>query len=92
MRWMIRAIIRTYWLLIPAYRRRKCLFKESCSRHVYRETDAGFHDAIRAFRYRFGACRPGYVRLETKDADGTALFMMRDGSIVRADLLAVGLG
>lgn len=88
---VIRVIIRTYWFLIPANRRRRCLFKESCSRHVYRKTDAGFFAALTALTYRFGACRPGSVRLETTDTDGMPLFMMRDGSIVRADLLAAGL-
>ena len=88
---LIRAIIRTYWFLIPPNRRRACLFKESCSRHVYRQADAGAYTAIKAFRFRFGACRPGLVRLEVTDLDGMILFMMRNGSIVRADLLVAGL-
>jgi putative component of membrane protein insertase Oxa1/YidC/SpoIIIJ protein YidD len=62
---MIKAIsifcIKLYWFLIPPSKRRKCIFKESCSKHVYRKLDeGGFKNGLNAFLKRYYQCRPGY--------------------------------
>lgn len=87
MTWAIRTVIRIYWLLIPPERRRRCLFRESCSRHVYAQTELGWKVALDAFAARYRACRPGAITLDHCDTDGMALVRLIDGSVVRADQL-----
>ena len=62
MRWAILLAIRAYWLLIPNAWKRRCLYRVSCSRHVYGV--ARTHGAAAgwaAFIQRFRTCRPGYA-------------------------------
>lgn len=61
MRIFIICIIKAYWFLIPAHKRNKCIFKESCSCHVYRVADKqGFLNGLKALYYRYLNFRPGY--------------------------------
>ncbi len=54
-------LIKLYWFLIPPSKRRKCIFKESCSKHVYRKLEeGGFKNGLNAFFKRYYQCRPGY--------------------------------
>ncbi len=56
--------IRCYWKLIPAKYRRKCIYKHSCSQYVFSIAEQnGFFAGIKALRYRYRNCRPGYVLL-----------------------------
>ncbi len=51
-------LIKTYWLLIPPAKRRKCIFRTSCSKYVYEETvNNGYRAGLKAFKYRFQNCR-----------------------------------
>lgn len=55
-------LIRLYWAwaLWPASVRRTCLFRQSCSRHVYRTTRRqGLRAGWRALRQRHRQCRAG---------------------------------
>ena len=57
MKYLILGVIRMYWL-IPKSRRRKCIFRESCSNHVYSITkNKGFNKGINAFLFRYKNCR-----------------------------------
>lgn len=56
------------------------MFRESCSRHVYRVTaECGFCSGLRAMLRRFRACRPGYSITTSVDVlqirlvDGTTI-------------------
>ena len=54
--------IELYWRLIVPERRRRCIFRESCSLHVHRITrDQGVIKGISAFARRFRRCRGGYA-------------------------------
>ncbi|WP_045492328.1 membrane protein insertion efficiency factor YidD [Chryseobacterium sp. StRB126] len=58
-------LIKMYWLVIPPAKRRKCIFKTSCSKHVYEKTiNEGFISGLKAFKYRFKNCRSGAYILE----------------------------
>ncbi|WP_111597366.1 membrane protein insertion efficiency factor YidD [Chitinophaga skermanii] len=60
MKQLILLAIRLYWVIIPAAKRRKCVFNISCSKYVYQATSVnGFHAGVRAFKYRFQNCRSG---------------------------------
>ncbi|MGI4735739.1 MAG: membrane protein insertion efficiency factor YidD [Janthinobacterium lividum] len=53
-------LIRLYWALWPASARRTCLFRQSCSRHVYRITRRqGLLAGWQALRHRQQQCRAG---------------------------------
>ncbi|WP_306349714.1 membrane protein insertion efficiency factor YidD [Flavobacterium sp. '19STA2R22 D10 B1'] len=51
------SIIRLYWFLIPENKRNICIFKESCSRHVYRITkQSGLLAGIKSLWFRMQNC------------------------------------
>ena len=57
MKYLIVIIIKFYWLTIPNNKRRKCLFKKSCSHFVFDETMTnGFISGIKVFVYRVDVC------------------------------------
>ncbi|MCT8340604.1 membrane protein insertion efficiency factor YidD [Flavobacteriaceae bacterium TK19130] len=67
MKYLVLFSIQIYWKLIPASRRKHCLFKESCSNAVFRVTlNKGLKKGLRMFRYRYENCRPGYT-IQTKN-------------------------
>ena len=73
-------LIRIYWLT-PDRWRRKCLFKESCSHHVYRITKSqGLLKGWEAFVKRFNTCRPNYAFYDT--IDGRQWVVLNDQSVV----------
>lgn len=60
MKYLLLLIIKTYWLIIPASKRKKCIFRKSCSKYVYEETtNNGIISGLKAFKYRFENCRAG---------------------------------
>ncbi len=60
--------IKSYWLLFPKNRRRKCLFKTSCSHYVYQQTQAkGFQVGLRALLFRIQNCNPQYQIIDCGD-------------------------
>lgn len=59
------AIIKIYWFIIPESKRRSCIFRESCSQHVYKiTTSKGFCQGFKAFIFRYQNCRYGYEIFE----------------------------
>jgi putative component of membrane protein insertase Oxa1/YidC/SpoIIIJ protein YidD len=82
MKFLLLLLIRTYWLLTPENKRRRCIFKESCSNFVYRITRTeGGTKGVSALKLRFQQCRPGYamVRDEASNLLGVRL---KDGTFV----------
>lgn len=54
-------IIKIYWILIPKSKRRKCLFKKSCSNYVYEKAKTeGLISGIKAFKFRIKNCNSNY--------------------------------
>jgi putative component of membrane protein insertase Oxa1/YidC/SpoIIIJ protein YidD len=79
MRYFLLLCIRIYWL-VPSQARRKCLFKESCSRYVYRITKAhGFWEGVRALKKRSGQCTHGYAHYSI---EGQEWVILKDQSVV----------
>jgi uncharacterized protein len=80
MRFLLLFCIRLYWC-IPAGKRRCCLFKENCSRYVYRVAkQEGFAKAIEVLRKRMRQCKTGYNCFTT--ADGSEWVLLNDGAVV----------
>ncbi|WP_353147984.1 membrane protein insertion efficiency factor YidD [Chryseobacterium sp.] len=58
-------LIKIYWLVVPPAKRRKCIFRNSCSKYVYEETvNKGISSGLKAFKYRFQNCRSGAYIIE----------------------------
>lgn len=73
-------IIQFYWRICPQMRRRSCLFRESCSQHVYRVTShEGLGAGIRAFLRRFRVCRAGYTIVQRRTGINVRLL---DGTMI----------
>jgi putative component of membrane protein insertase Oxa1/YidC/SpoIIIJ protein YidD len=87
-KWVLLLLVHLYWLAVPPSRRRPCLFKESCSRHVHRvASERGFIDAVAALRRRLRQCRPGYRFVASADPSRADLFLA-DGSVLCADAVS----
>jgi hypothetical protein len=81
-KWLLLLAIQLYWAVWPTRWRRGCLFRESCSRHVYRRTQrSGFLEGIRALRQRYRTCRPGYGVVTCY---GESWLVLADGSFLGA--------
>ncbi|WP_426479975.1 membrane protein insertion efficiency factor YidD [Chryseobacterium sp. CBSDS_008] len=51
-----------YWKAIPPAKRRKCIFRTSCSQYVYEKTiHNGFISGLKAFNYRFKTADPALI-------------------------------
>jgi putative component of membrane protein insertase Oxa1/YidC/SpoIIIJ protein YidD len=61
MKYLILFVIQIYWKVIPASKRKKCIFKKSCSNYVFETTQKeGFIRGLKAFQFRFQNCRAGF--------------------------------
>lgn len=62
MKYLILFIIQIYWKLIPTSKRKKCIFKKSCSNYVFEKTQKeGFISGLKAFRFRYKNCRGNFA-------------------------------
>lgn len=60
--------------------RGKCLFKESCSNYVYRETkEEGLKKGITALKFRYHNCRPNYY---LSDDNGKVLLITVENEVI----------
>ncbi len=89
MKWLLLLTIRAYWVIWPTQWKRKCLFKESCSRYVYRITlTSGMTSGIKALIRRSRVCRPGYKIHATK---GNLSIQFPDGTEIPEFDIASGI-
>lgn len=91
MKLILLGIIRLYWIIFPKYKRRSCVFKETCSNYVYRITiEKGFFNGLFALKKRIHQCRPGYTIYKDEKNDCFELYL-KDGSIIRDDIISPNL-
>lgn len=63
-----------------------CIFKETCSHYVYRQTnDGGFFNGMSALKNRLKKCRKGYQLYTSLNGFEIEL---ADGSIIKEDEIA----
>ena len=68
MKYFLLFAIKSYWALIPASKRKHCLFKQSCSNYVFQEANAqGLVKGLKALLFRYKNCRPGYQLIPVKN-------------------------
>ncbi|KRT17481.1 hypothetical protein ASU31_02745 [Pedobacter ginsenosidimutans] len=81
-------IIRIYWLVFPQNKRRKCIFKVSCSKHVYQITnESGLSKGFIALKYRYQNCRTGFHIFENH-IDGSKMMILPDGQLLQENEIA----
>ena len=86
---VLRILIQFYWLLTPKHRRNSCLFRESCSNHVFRITgEKGLVEGILTLRKRFQLCRTEYKLLS---GNGKTVLCLCDGTQLSEDEIATNL-
>ncbi|WP_163407555.1 membrane protein insertion efficiency factor YidD [Flavobacterium ajazii] len=61
MKYLILFAVKMYWNIVPQSKRRKCIFKKSCSNYVFEITQKeGFVSGLKAFWFRYKNCRSGF--------------------------------
>lgn len=86
MRHLLLAVIRVYWIVWPRHLNRGCIYRETCSHHVYRVArELGFYAGLRALLHRVRTCRPGYT--VSTNHEGLGL-ILRNGSFLPHYLVA----
>jgi putative component of membrane protein insertase Oxa1/YidC/SpoIIIJ protein YidD len=91
MKWLLLILIRGYWTVMPEGNRRRCLFRESCSRYVYRQArEKGLFGGLVALRHRWGNCRGGYHLFE-HPVDGSKMMVLPGGRLIGQEEIAVRL-
>ncbi len=89
MKSLLRVLIQLYWFVVPESKRRSCLFRESCSKYVYRITsEKGFVEGIRAMKNRFQVCRAEYSL--TSD-NGSLTLHLCNGAQIQEEDIAINL-
>jgi len=82
MKHLLLLTIKLYWTLVPAGRRRRCIFRQSCSRYVYGVTAReGLWKGLQALTFRFQNCRGGFQVLE-HPLNGSRQVILPGGSLV----------
>lgn len=78
-------IIKLYWLIIPKHKRRKCLFKKTCSNYVYEITKSeGLISGLKALSFRINNCNSHYSFIEL---EGEKILVTKTNYILKEDLL-----
>ena len=82
-------LIQLYWRFVPENKRNKCLYKVSCSHHVYKTTmERGIYTGIKSLVYRMKNCRPGYFIVEI---EGKNHIITKNNSIIQPHEIRIGL-
>jgi uncharacterized protein len=78
--------IQAYWAFWPRRWKRTCLYRETCSRFVYRTTqEDGCIAGLRALTCRYFTCRPQYsIEVE----EGRFFVRLSDGSQLQAEVMS----
>jgi len=88
MKILLLIIIKLYWLLVPKSKRRKCLFRTSCSKHVYQVTkEEGIFSGLLAFKYRVQNCRSGFQVFEDP-IDGRSIMILANYQVLKENEIA----
>jgi putative component of membrane protein insertase Oxa1/YidC/SpoIIIJ protein YidD len=76
MKYLILLTIRLHWLL-PKNKRRKCIFKKSCSNYVFEATrESGFLEELKAFYFRYKNCRGGFEIFKNPITSETQMLLL----------------
>lgn len=81
MKFLLLLAIHLYWGLFPKAKRRKCIFRISCSKQVYQTTKSqGFLKGIQVFKYRYRNCRHGFQLFDLQS--GERMMKLPNGDMI----------
>jgi putative component of membrane protein insertase Oxa1/YidC/SpoIIIJ protein YidD len=81
MKYLLLAIIRIYWKLKARSGRQRCIFRTSCSRHVYEQTkEKGLYKGVTELIFRMQNCNGHY--LIYRDTSGEVKMRLRTGAVI----------
>lgn len=85
MKLLLILMIQLYWAIIPKGKRRKCIFRTSCSQYVHQTTKSeGFYKGLMALMYRFHNCRSGFHLFEDP-INGHKFMILPNAQIITED-------
>jgi uncharacterized protein len=85
MKYFLILVIKLYWLLIPEYKRKNCIFRISCSRFVYNQTkEKGFVAGLLSLKERFQTCRPNH-HVKYLENEDLVILRLNNGTVLLED-------
>ncbi|MFD2584926.1 membrane protein insertion efficiency factor YidD [Pedobacter vanadiisoli] len=82
MKIILLSLIRIYWAVFPKNKRYKCIFRLSCSKHVYQVTEQeGLLEGFKALKYRYRNCRNGF-HLFKNHVDDSMTMILPEGNLL----------
>jgi putative component of membrane protein insertase Oxa1/YidC/SpoIIIJ protein YidD len=88
MKYLILFAIKLYWISVSTSKRKKCLFKKSCSNYVFETTEgAGFINGIKAFCFRYKNCR-GPIIIYKNPLNDTIQMILPSRTIIEQEEIA----
>ncbi|WP_428982697.1 membrane protein insertion efficiency factor YidD [Pedobacter rhodius] len=80
-------IIKLYWAIFPKDKRRKCIFRISCSKYVYQVTKKeGLLKGLTALKYRYQNCRNGFHLFKNHVDDGMMMILPGGGLLLEGEI------
>jgi len=87
MKHLILFAIKIYWNIIPPSKRKKCIFKKSCSNYVFEITQKeGFINGLKAFKFRYQNCRGNFVVFQNPIIDKIQMILPSQMIIEREEI------
>ena len=87
MKYLLLFVIKMYWKIIPASKRKKCIFKKSCSNYVFEITQKeGFINGLKAFKFRYQNCRGNFVVFQNPIIDKIQMILPSQMIIEREEI------
>ncbi len=86
MKYLFMFIIKCYWHFYPKKYKPKCLYKESCSKHIFKKfKHEGLKAGLEAFHSRIQSCRPNYRFIEI---DNEIVILTSNGKVITNNEMA----
>ena len=88
MKHLLLLFIKVYWKFKPKDKPARCIFRKSCSHHVYEETKRkGLLVGIKALKYRFNNCTYGY-ELYLNPINEKKQILLKCGDVIEEEEIA----
>ncbi|MBK0384537.1 membrane protein insertion efficiency factor YidD [Pedobacter sp. SD-b] len=81
-------LIRLYWLIVPVQKRKRCIFRYSCSKYVFEITKVmGFKKGINALFFRMNNCNHKFDLVKNNTTNKYEM-ILKDGTIINENRIA----
>lgn len=87
MRIILLFLIKIYWFVIPKNKRRKCIFRKSCSQYVFETTSKdGLIKGLNALIFRISNCKHGFEIFKNPENGKTQMILPNQKVIDEIDI------